>query len=184
MCSVDKEKMIVDNQGLVYTVLKKYNCLYDEDLFQVGMIGLMKAVELFDESRGAAFSSFACRCIANEILICFRKRNRKSFNDYANTVSYNALINENKGDGSFEEFEKWIAYTPDFDESLVNEELYYNINKLLTPIEKSVIVGYYGLYDTIPIKQRKLSQILNMSQANVSRVIKRAKKKLKNVMEA
>ena len=79
--------------------------------------------------------------------------------------------------------EEYLGYTPDFDQNIMIKELYNNIDTVLTPIEKSAIVNYYGLGNTIPIKQIELSKIFNMSQANISRIIRRAKRKLKTAME-
>lgn len=64
-----REKLIVKNAGLVHHVLKRYAGRgYDcEDLFQLGMIGLMKAVERFDINYGVCFSTYAVPMIAGEI---------------------------------------------------------------------------------------------------------------------
>lgn len=180
MSTEEKETLILNNQNLIYFILKKYNCIYNDDLFQIGMIGLIKATEKYDASRKVAFSSFAYQCISNEILVHFRRQNRKSFNDFANTVSYNTLINDDDGKSTLEEC---LGYTPNFDEEINKQELYKNINTTLSPIEKITLISYYGLYNTEPIKQIDLSKKLNMSQANVSRIIKRARKKLKATME-
>ena len=176
----EKENLILNHQNLVRSILKKYNSVHNEDLFQTGMIGLIKAAENYDETKGAAFISFAYLCISNEILIYFRKQNRKSFNDYANTVSYNALIDEENGNGTLENY---LGYTPDFNENLRIDELYDNIEKSLSPTEKNIIIAYYGLYNTTPISQVELSKMLNISQATISKIIRRAKRKLKAVME-
>ena len=101
------------------------------------------------------------------------------FYNSTNLVSYNAPMNEENGAGTSEDL---ISYEPDFDQRLVFEELYHNVNNL-TPIEKELIICYYGLYDTTPIKQVALSKKFNMSQANVSRVIRRAMKKIRVSME-
>ena len=63
------------------------------------------------------------------------------------------------------------------------QELYNSIEKILSPIEKTILISYYGLFDTTPIKQIDLSKKLHMSQANVSRIIRRAKNKLRISME-
>ena len=63
-----------DHIGLVYTVLSKIklgNYEYD-DLFQEGCIGLMSAIEKFDESKGHKFSTFAITCIRNQIFLSFQ----------------------------------------------------------------------------------------------------------------
>lgn len=180
MFTEDKENLILKNKNLIYYVLRKYNNIHNEDLFQTGMVGLVKAANLFDESRNIAFSSFAYICISNEILIHFRKQYRKSLNNSVNTVSYNALINEDDGNCTLEDC---LGYTPDFDAEINKKELYDNIEKLLSPLEKTILTSFYGLYNTIPKKQIDLSKQLNMSQANVSRIIRRAKEKLRTAME-
>lgn len=176
----EKEELILGHQKLVYSILKKFNNLHNEDLFQTGMIGLIKAADNYDDSKGTTFMSYAYMCISNEILVHFRKQNRKSFNDFANTISYNAMLNEDNGKGTLEEY---LGYTPDFEQNIRIQELYNNINSVLTPIEKNTIIRYYGLYDTIPSKQVELSKEFNMSQANISRILRRAKRKLKANME-
>ncbi len=64
-----REKMINGNLKLVLSVLKKFNdkkeCI--DDLFQVGCIGLMKAIDNFDLSHNVKFSTYACPMIIGEI---------------------------------------------------------------------------------------------------------------------
>jgi RNA polymerase sporulation-specific sigma factor len=70
-------KLIEDNMNLVYFTIHKYypSFYHDEDLIQVGMVGLCKAAERFDESKND-FSTFAVSCIRNEIRMEFRKRQK------------------------------------------------------------------------------------------------------------
>ena len=67
-----------DNMKLVYTVIHRYfpNFCGDEDLVQIGMLGLVKAANTFDENRGTSFSTYACHCIKTEIYNEFRNRKR------------------------------------------------------------------------------------------------------------
>lgn len=60
---------ILENKKLVYFIINKYypERRNDEDIIQVGMIGLWKAIELFDESKGYKFSTFATTVIRNAI---------------------------------------------------------------------------------------------------------------------
>ena len=64
-----REKIVVDNMGLIWSVVKRFtNRGYDpEDLFQVGSIGLMKAVDKFDLSYDVKFSTYAVPMITGEI---------------------------------------------------------------------------------------------------------------------
>lgn len=65
----ERDRLITDNTGLVYMVLKRFgNRGYEqEDLFQIGIIGLMKAVDKFDVSREFSFSTYAVPMIIGEI---------------------------------------------------------------------------------------------------------------------
>ncbi len=64
-----REKMIQCNLKLVLSVLKKFNDRKEtlDDLFQVGCIGLMKAIDNFDLSHNVKFSTYACPMIIGEI---------------------------------------------------------------------------------------------------------------------
>ena len=65
-----REKLIRHNLRLVAHVAKKYYAQPgdQEDLISIGTIGLMKAVDTFDSTRRARFSTYASRCIENAIL--------------------------------------------------------------------------------------------------------------------
>jgi len=65
-----REKLIRHNLRLVAHIVKKYYTLPgdQDDLVSIGTIGLMKAVDTFDSTRRARFSTYASRCIENAIL--------------------------------------------------------------------------------------------------------------------
>ncbi len=70
----DREKKIVENMGLVHSIANRFRdrgAEYD-DLVQAGCIGLIKAVDNFDEDRGFAFSTYAVPVIMGEIKRIFR----------------------------------------------------------------------------------------------------------------
>ena len=91
-----REKLIRHNLRLVAHIVKKYYALPgdQEDLVSIGTIGLMKAVDTFDATRKARFSTYASRCIENEIRMQFR-RERKS----GQTVSLQEAL-ETDGDSA------------------------------------------------------------------------------------
>ncbi len=64
-----RDALITDNVGLVYMVLKRFqNRGHEkEDLFQIGVIGLMKAIDKFDTTTGFSFSTYAVPMIIGEI---------------------------------------------------------------------------------------------------------------------
>ena len=65
-----REKLIRHNLRLVAHIVKKYYALPgdQDDLVSIGTIGLVKAVDTFDATRKARFSTYASRCIENAIL--------------------------------------------------------------------------------------------------------------------
>ena len=77
-----RDELILHNMRLVAHVAKKYNSSEDdnEELISIGTVGLIKAVSSFNTEYGSKFSTYAIRCIENEILMYFRNK-RKSKND-------------------------------------------------------------------------------------------------------
>ena len=66
--------MIEDNIGLVHSIAKRFKGRGEEydDLYQAGCVGLIKAVDNFDESKGFLFSTYAVPVIMGEIRRLFR----------------------------------------------------------------------------------------------------------------
>lgn len=64
-----RDKLILDNMGLVWSIVRRFEGrgVDREDLFQIGSIGLIKAVDKFDVSFGVMFSTYAVPLITGEI---------------------------------------------------------------------------------------------------------------------
>lgn len=64
-----RDKLILDNMGLIGSIVKRFEGrgVDREDLFQIGSIGLIKAVDKFDTSFGVMFSTYAVPMITGEI---------------------------------------------------------------------------------------------------------------------
>lgn len=74
MITDKREEMIVNNLGLVHSIANRFRgrgADY-EDLYQAGCVGLIKAVDNFDQSKGFAFSTYAVPVIMGEIKRIFR----------------------------------------------------------------------------------------------------------------
>lgn len=70
-----KEQVILNNVGIVGLVLKSLNLNpLDEDLFQIGLIGLVKTINTFNPDKGVKFTTYATPIIRNEILMTLRKK--------------------------------------------------------------------------------------------------------------
>ena len=73
-----KEKLITHNLRLVAHIVKKYNSSYEaDDLISVGSIGLIKAINTFKYDKNTQFSTYASRCIENEILMLLRQQKKQ-----------------------------------------------------------------------------------------------------------
>lgn len=111
-----KELVVNQNLGLVWSIVHRFkNNYYDkEDLFQIGCIGLMKAVNNFDINYGVQFSTYAVPIIMGEIKRYFRddgtikvSRSLKELNLKINKVK-EVLINETGRDPSVEDIAKYL----------------------------------------------------------------------------
>ena len=164
----EQQKLVLDNQKLVYHVIKRLN-LYNklEDYFDIGLIGLCKAAQTFKPENGSRFSTYACVCIRNDILMEIRNENRQC-DAYA--ISFSSIISSSKdNDLSLED----ILSDYELENDILNRE---ELISLITSIEKlneedKTIINLYFYQNKT---QKQIAQILNMSQANASRRIQRA----------
>ena len=178
-----REKLIEHNLRLVAHIVKKYHSSSNEqdDLVSIGTIGLIKAVDSFNISKGIRLSSYAARCIENEILMYFRSI-KKNLQD----VSMNEPIEADKDGNSLvlmDLISTDDSFVDEIDVKLKSEKLYHYINEVLSPREKKIIILRYGLNGKKALPQREVSKILDISRSYVSRIEKKALKILKNRFE-
>ena len=68
--------LVVDNEKLVYSIINKFRGYFDmDDLYQVGMIGLIKASKNFNKSEGVKFSTYAYTYVFGEVNKYIRENN-------------------------------------------------------------------------------------------------------------
>ncbi len=174
-----KNQLIVHNLRLVAHIIKKYYANWNdqEDLVSIGTIGLIKAVNTFDDSKGARLSSYAARCIENEVLMFFRN-GKKSAQD----VSISEPIDTDK-DGNALTLIDVIAtddtIIDDIDLKMKSELLKKYIDETLDDRERQIILLRYGIGTNRPQTQRVVARQLNISRSYVSRIEKKALATLK-----
>ena len=88
-----KEELINGNLKLVLSILKKYNNRTDnmDDLFQVGCIGLIKAIDNFDLSHEVKFSTYAVPMIVGEVRRYLRDNSSIRVVRSVKDIAYKAL---------------------------------------------------------------------------------------------
>ena len=163
--------------------MKKYYAQADdqEDLISIGTVGLIKGISSYDPSKGVRLATYAARCIENEILMHFRSR-RKSSQD----VSLSDCI-ETGADGSPLSLMDVVSGDVDLQEQVSRKELKQQlcraVDTCLTEQERLVVCLRYGLGRGEPLRQRQVAELTGISRSYVSRIEKRALKKLRDQLE-
>ena len=176
-----RNTLIVHNMRLVAHIAKKYqNAEEDmEEMISIGTIGLIKAVMTFQPEKGSRLSTYAARCIDNELLMHLRGKRRT-----AREVSIYEPIGTDKEGNQIQ-----LVDIVEVDEKDIVEQLelkrqilrlYELIPDVLDEREKEILRLRYGLNNHKPVTQRELAEKLHISRSYVSRIEKKALEKLKN----
>lgn len=171
--------LIERNLRLVSHIVKKYYAKTNDtdDLISIGTIGLIKAIDTFDYSKGTRLATYASRCIENEILMQFRASKKQ-----ANDALLSDAIDTDK-DGNPLTFEDIIADPRNIAEELETktrwEQVKSYIENMTDEREREIIILRYGLNNKKPLTQREVAQRLNISRSYVSRIEKKILNEIK-----
>ena len=219
-----KDKLVEGNLKLVLSILKRFKTTANNinDMFQIGCIGLIKAIDNFDLSLNVCFSTYAVFLIKGEILRAFRDETsirvsrstkdiaykilaykEKYYNTYGQEPSNSEIAKElgieeyfisyaltslkepisihtpiyNDGGDTIYLLDQIATPTPEYDrETLLL--LRKALNKLKSR-ERKIIYSRYIIGKT----QTELSEELNISQAQVSRIEKTALENIKRLVK-
>lgn len=158
-----KEQIILSNYGIVFLVMQKLSIpASDEDMFQTGIIGLLKAINTFDVSKGYQFSTYAFPIVRNEILLSFRK-NKKSVK-----AAFSLDDNVDIGNGESVPYADMISDSKDYEENVLNSIFIQQIFEGLSSKEKQIFKMFFLENNT----QCEIAEELGISQSYISRIIK------------
>lgn len=177
----DKEArniLIEHNLRLVAHIVKKFNPPLGlaDDLISIGTIGLIKGIDSYQSSKNIKITTYAARCIENEILMYYRSSRK-----FQNTVSLDDYIGTDK-EGNKINLKDVIK-----DKSKpIEDELYLkdNISLLkqfitkLNKREQDILIKRYGLNNKKAMTQKEIAQEMRISRSYVSRIEKRAISKI------
>ena len=164
------------NLRLVAYIVKKFatNKTDFDDFFSLGTIGLMKAVNTFNPEKKIKFSTYAIRCIENEILMYMRASKKHNnvtsldeiiHTDYdGNELTYQDVIKDEKSSNFQETF---------LNHDVASDLLDIALNRL-TYKEQVVL-----LYKLAGKKQKSIGKLMGLSQSYISRLEKSTHKKIK-----
>lgn len=176
-CDEARNKLIEHNLRLVAHVVRKYESSGEdmEDLISIGTIGLIKAIKTFKNERGVRLATYAARCIENEVLMHLRniKKMRQEVYMY-DPIGYDKEGNEI----SLIDILTTDNEIVDIVEMKMQDEKMRSKIGLLSRRERQVIEMRYGLFNGMKETQREIARKLGISRSYVSRIEKRALKKL------
>lgn len=175
-----KNVLVEHNLRLVAHITKKYcaSAADQDDLISIGTVGLIKAVNTFNDSKGIKLATYASKCIENEILMYFRST-RKSAQD----ISINEPIDSDSEGNPLTLMDIICTddtIADDLDKKLTVQKLYKFIEEIKNEREKTIIILRYGLYDTEPLTQKQIAKMLRISRSYVSRIEKKVLLELKD----
>ena len=173
-----RSKLIEHNLRLVAHIVKKYDHRIDDvdDLISIGTIGLIKGVDSYSYKHGTRLTTYAAKCIENEILMYYRsdKKHNKNisinesvgFDNEGNEITFLDILKTPKPDFAMDIHKK---------DNIQLMKEYFNV---LTEREKEIIIKRYGLNNTDELTQKEIAEQLNISRSYVSRIEKRALTKM------
>ena len=179
-----KDLLIERNMRLGAHIVKKYNYA-DRDVeewISIGTIGLIKAVNTFNGDKGSRLVTYAAKCIDNELLMMLRSEKKRA----RDTSIYEPLGTDSEGNS----ISLMDVLESDELDIIEEMELDANIKKLnglikdvLTERERQIICLRYGLSDGHEVTQREIAERFGISRSYVSRLEKKALKRLREAYE-
>lgn len=171
------------NLRLVAHIVKKYQTgnRSTEDLISIGTIGLIKAINTYDNDKGSKLVTYASRCIENELLMRLRQERKE-----AREISLYEPIGTDREGNEISLMDVIRIDEENVLASVITSESLRSISDIfedvLDPREQQVIALRYGLYDDRVLTQKEISNQLHISRSYVSRIEKKALLKLRSAL--
>ena len=179
-----RNTLIVRNMRLVAHIVKKYQNTDEdmEEMISIGTNGLIKAVMTFQPEKGSRLSTYAARCIDNELLMHLRNLRKVS-----REISIYEPIGTDKEGNQINFMDIIESDEPDVVEIMDKNSKIRYLRKILPDIlterEQEIIMLRYGLTEDKPVTQKQIANRLGISRSYVSRIEKKALGKLREKFE-
>ena len=165
-----RARLIEHNLRLVAHVVRKYTVpgLTQDDLVSVGTLGLIKAVNTYKPDAKTPLSTYAARCIENEVLMQLRAAKKRR-----NDVSMTDPIGMD-GEGNDISFQDILGTPGDMVEDAairrINMQQVRAALKKLQQRERAVLEMRYGLLGGRPLLQHEVASKMGISRSYISRI--------------
>ena len=176
--------LIERNLRLVAHISKKYSTtnIEQDDLISIGSIGLIKAINSFDNNKNIRLATYAARCIDNEILMFIRTSKKTKAE-----VFLNESIGKDKDDNEITLLDVIEQEETSIDEEIdlkfKIKELYNKMKQVLKDREIDILNLRFGLNGKKPKTQHEIASMLGISRSYVSRIETKAINKLAEVIK-
>ena len=173
-----RSKLIEHNLRLVAHIVKKFDnkSTDTDDLISIGTIGLIKGIDTYKKTPKVKITTYAARCIQNEILMYYRSNKKNQL-----TVSLNDSIGYDKEGNEINLADLLEDKQDEIVDKLQIKDNIELLNKYLNKLndrEKEIIVKRYGLNNRKDLTQKEIAEELGISRSYVSRIEKRALTKI------
>lgn len=181
-----REKFVKGNLRLVLSVIQRFNNRGEnaDDLFQVGCIGLIKAIDNFDLSQNVQFSTYAVPMIIGEIRRYLRDNNAirvsRSLKDTAYKALYikEKLTNENSREPTIKEIAKQLE--------LSEEEVVFALDAIADPVSLFEPIYHDGgeaIYVMDQVRDEKSSDDSWLENIAISEAMKHLGEREKHIVD-
>ncbi len=175
-----RQILIEYNLRLVAHIAKKYQSPEEdmEELISIGSVGLIKAVDTFDQEKASRLATYAARCVENEILMYMRVKKKLQ-----REISYYEPIGTDKEGNEIQLLDIMESKEPEALEQIRlkdnTRKVYELLGRALTERERQVLIMRYGLYNGREYTQREIAGKLGISRSYISRIEKTALERLR-----
>lgn len=187
LTSEEKDILAAKNIPLIHSIVKRFANTGIEytELLSAGYVGYAKALKTYQKGKNVKFSTYAYRCIKNEILYFLRREKRHKDNDVSlykpmstdkngNVMTVDSTISsEDMGEKSLEE---------KIETNMTIEIMLEIIDEYLSETEAFIIKARYGIGLPKQKTQKEIADEIGMSQANISKLEKGILDKVKKIM--
>lgn len=177
-----KEQMIKDYEKIINFVLKKMNLRHRRDeLFDLGMIGFVRGINTYDETKGFTYMTYLYECIQNEFLKYLDYENRKGRK--SEVISLNTLIGENKDT----ELIEFFGYDPKFEDNIYFDDVIRKIliysREYFTDRQEEIFKFIYGLEGHPRLNYEQIAKIYDTTKQSIYESHKTILKRLRAFFE-